>query len=396
MYPFINKFGADFARQERAVYAPVAFKKSSKQGSGHLRVFAAVDSLASCSTVSLAVSKKLGYAVTPPSPSEPQQITLAKKGVSIPRVGTTRIPISCGKHHRVHTFEVMDTDEEAILGLDIFPTLGIFVGGVPTSFADDEAGLSDAREARDGEAPLQQRASAWSLGDRVNAELYEKMMSALQTLLTENSNIDPSEVACASIPEAVMRLPTMPDPSARDTFRHQYAIPLAARPKVEQQLLLWDATGVTVPGSAASEYNTAIMAAGKKDLEGRKTDYRICLDFRHVNALLVKMGHATARMPHLQEVLQRMQGFTYATALDLKAGYSQLPIAPEDQHKTTFRYNGVARMFARWPFGLTPATPQFQKVMEIVCEGLPCVAIWVDDLTIFTKGGFDEHIAMVQ
>ena len=122
------------------------------------------------------------------------------------------------------------------------------------------------------------------------------------------------------------------------------------------------------------------------------------MDLRHVNALLDDEGFAGTRMPHGQpsEVLARVREFKYATSLDLKSGYHQFPVAKEDQHKTTFQYGGKYRQWARWPFGLRPCVPQFQKVMEIVMDGLDCLVIYVDDLLIFTNGSFEDHIAQVQ
>jgi hypothetical protein len=131
-------------------------------------------------------------------------------------------------------------------------------------------------------------------------------------------------------------------------------------------------------------------------LDGGKTDFRVCLDFRHINALLSREGFSNGRVPRVEELLRRVTGFTHASCLDLSAAYQQLTVAAEDRHKTAFTYQGRHLQWKRWPFGLNPATAQFQKVMEVVLEGIEGVVIYVDDVCIATKGNMEDHIKIVQ
>lgn len=119
------------------------------------------------------------------------------------------------------------------------------------------------------------------------------------------------------------------------------------------------------------------------------------MDTRHLNeqmsAQSLKDDHARERMPHLHEALRRMHGFTIASSIDLSGAYNQLPIAVEDRDKLTFTYNGKKFRWRRWPFGLKPATVRFQRIMESVLDGLDFVAIWVDDIVIFSDGSAEDH-----
>jgi hypothetical protein len=175
---------------------------------------------------------------------------------------------------------------------------------------DERKGMQDARTAEDEEAPLRERGSPWSVQDMVNEDLHKQLMASIQRLLLYNMAIPEHEQACTTIPEAIMRLPTPPGALPQDTFRHQYPIPQRAQEAVDETVKLWIANGFVIPSSASSEYNTAIMAAKKKSLDGLHTAWRICLDYRHVNSLLLSKGPANARMPQLNEVLQRLSGFT--------------------------------------------------------------------------------------
>ena len=50
-------------------------------------------------------------------------------------------------------------------------------------------------------------------------------------------------------------------------------------------------------------------------------------------------------------------------------------------------------MWTRWPFGVKPATGQFQKVMEIVLDGCSVfVVIFLDDVCVFSNTSLEQHI----
>jgi hypothetical protein len=128
---------------------------------------------------------------------------------------------------------------------------------------------------------------------------------------------------------------------------------------------------------------------------GLKTAYRICMELRHINALLASEGFSNGRVPKVDELLSRLEGFTHASTLDLSAAYNQLEVAKEDRHKLAFTYKGRRLQWKRWPFGLAPATAQFQKVMEIVLDGIESAVAYVDDVAIFTNGTIDDHAKAV-
>ena len=89
--------------------------------------------------------------------------------------------------------------------------------------------------------------------------------------------------------------------SAPWSFRHQYnLLPQAAWGTVKEAFQTWVDNKVVEPGDPSSDFNTPLVVVAKKDLNGLKTSYRVCLDFRHINLLLLqKYTHARERMPLL-------------------------------------------------------------------------------------------------
>lgn len=363
----------------------------SADGLPMLRVKAAIDSMAERTCVSEAAIKQLGLR---------GQVRRAPRGAvlrayddsEIPRIGTITLTIGCGDAVVTHECEVIKGSEPMLLGPDLYSRFGVYLGGLPTDWPGGRTGEEAANRAREEEDVLRERPRPWSVEDQVPEAERKVIMDMIEPLIQENEAIPISAVACESIPDAVMRIPL----TVTSSWRHQYSIPEAAMPAVSKQVKLWDVNGFIEPGSNTAPFNSPLLAVGKKDLAGRKTDWRICVDARHLNAAYDgPEDHAKERMPHLNEVFLRMRGFTHCSTLDLTGGYHQFAIAEEDRDKTSFTAEGKRWRWKRWFFGMKQATAQFQRVMEQALDGLDGVAIYVDDLCVYTKGTAADHAHLV-
>ncbi|GKC64131.1 hypothetical protein Tco_1096729, partial [Tanacetum coccineum] len=63
------------------------------------------------------------------------------------------------------------------------------------------------------------------------------------------------------------------------------------------------------------------------------TGWRVCIDYRKLNNATRKYHFP---LPFIDQMLKRLAGHEYYCFLDGFSGYFQIPIAPEDQEKTTF------------------------------------------------------------
>jgi hypothetical protein len=102
------------------------------------------------------------------------------------------------------------------------------------------------------------------------------------------------------------------------------------------------------------------MVKNKKNeliLQRTVTGWRMCMDYRKINKA-TKKDHFP--LPSIDEMLERLANHAYFFFLD---GYSrfmmQIPIHPNDQHKTMFTcpYGTIA--YRRMPFGLCNTPPLF-------------------------------------
>ena len=64
-----------------------------------------------------------------------------------------------------------------------------------------------------------------------------------------------------------------------------------------------------------------------------QTGWRVCIDYYKLNAMIRK-DHFP--LPFIDQMLERLAGHTCYCFLDGYSGYNQIPIALEDQEKTTF------------------------------------------------------------
>ncbi|XP_026400597.1 uncharacterized protein LOC113296509 [Papaver somniferum] len=90
------------------------------------------------------------------------------------------------------------------------------------------------------------------------------------------------------------------------------------------------------------------------------TGWRVCTDYRKMNSASRK-DHFT--LPFIDQMLERLAGHSHYCFLDGYSGYNQIPIAPEDQEKTTFTCPFDTFAYRHMPFGLCNAPATFQRCM---------------------------------
>ena len=69
-------------------------------------------------------------------------------------------------------------------------------------------------------------------------------------------------------------------------------------------------------------------------------------------------------MPIIEEILDELVGTKYFTKLDMTAGYHQIRMCDEDEHKTAFKTHHGHYHFKVMPFGLTNASCPLASLMH--------------------------------
>ncbi|CAM8900248.1 unnamed protein product [Rhodiola kirilowii] len=131
-------------------------------------------------------------------------------------------------------------------------------------------------------------------------------------------------------------------------------------------------TGITVEEDAEGKMVTTRV----------KNGWRMCIDYRKLNAVTRK-DHFP--LPFIDQMLDRLAGKPYFCFLDGFSGYNQIPIAPEDQEKTTFTCTFSTFAFRRMLFGLCNAPGTFQRVVTSIFSDMIgiFIEVFMDDFTIY-------------
>ena len=111
---------------------------------------------------------------------------------------------------------------------------------------------------------------------------------------------------------------------------------------------------------------------------------RLCIDYRELNKITIKNKYP---LPHIDALFYQLQGAGVFSKIDMRPGYHQLRIKPEDISKTIFRITYSHYEFTVMPFGLTNAPTAFMDLMNRVFT--PClekfVEVFIDDILIHSR-----------
>ena len=116
---------------------------------------------------------------------------------------------------------------------------------------------------------------------------------------------------------------------------------------------------------------------------------RFLTDFRELNKRLVRKPFP---IPKISTVLQELEGFTYATALDLNMGYYTISLDPEAAKICTIIFPWGKYSYKRLPMGIAGSPDIFQEKMSDLMATLEFVRTYLDDLLIITKGSLEDHL----
>ncbi len=116
---------------------------------------------------------------------------------------------------------------------------------------------------------------------------------------------------------------------------------------------------------------------------------RFISDFRQLNSRIVRTPYP---IPNIQEMMLNLDGFQYATALDLNMGYYHVRLDPDSRKLCTIILPFGKFEYQRLPQGLCNGPDVFQEKMMELFDDIDYVRAYIDDLLILTKSNYQDHL----
>ncbi|GBM89547.1 Retrovirus-related Pol polyprotein from transposon 297 [Araneus ventricosus] len=128
-------------------------------------------------------------------------------------------------------------------------------------------------------------------------------------------------------------------------------------------------------------------------------DSKLCSVLAKEKTIIAARSECLIHYPlaRIDDTLDAFNGSQWFWTLDLKSGFWQVEIQPENKEKTAFTTGQGLWQFKVMPFGLCNAPATFERLMETVLRGLTSEAclVYLDDIIIVGRT-FQEHLKNIR
>ncbi|ERF74442.1 hypothetical protein EPUS_09487 [Endocarpon pusillum Z07020] len=140
-----------------------------------------------------------------------------------------------------------------------------------------------------------------------------------------------------------------------------------------------------------SPYSLPVFVVYKYTPEGDVKKARPVVDLRPLNDIAESDAYP---LPLQEDILASLAQASYISSIDFVSSFYQHFLHPNDQYRTaTVSHRGLEQ-FCVAPMGFKNSPAHNQRTFERLFTGLlwKIVNVYVDDVNIFTKGAFEQHL----
>jgi hypothetical protein len=130
---------------------------------------------------------------------------------------------------------------------------------------------------------------------------------------------------------------------------------------------------------SSSPWGCLTLFVKKKD-----QSLRLCVDYQPLNAVIIKNKYS---LPRINILFYQLTDAKVFSMVDLRSGYHQIKIHPEDIPKTAFSTRYGLYEYLVISFGVTNAPAHFMYLMNSVfmSELDKFVVVFIDDILVYSK-----------
>lgn len=173
------------------------------------------------------------------------------------------------------------------------------------------------------------------------------------------------------------------EPTAKPYHAKPFPVPHSQEMKLRAELTR------LVDQKVLRKINRSEWAAPNFVISKKDGSLRTLADFRELNKRIKRKPFP---IPKIQDMLQKLEGFMFATSLDLNMGYYHILLTPNASRLCTIVLPWGKYEYLRLPMGLCNSPDIFQEKMSELMQGLEFVRAYLDDLLVLSKGSFQEHL----
>ena len=170
---------------------------------------------------------------------------------------------------------------------------------------------------------------------------------------------------------------------------HAKAFPI---PRVHMETLKLEVQRLCEAG-VLKKVNRSEWAAPTFIIPKKDGSVRFISDFRELNKRIKRKPYP---IPKIQDLMLKLEGFMYATSLDLNMGYYHIELNPDSKKYCTIVLPFGKFEYQRLPMGLSNSPDIFQEKMSQLMEDLEFVRAYIDDLLITSSSTFEDHLEKLE
>ena len=219
--------------------------------------------------------------------------------------------------------------------------------------------------------------------DPLHHKLTTNIQNELDTLLKEyESQFMKDEMSIGTTPLTSMMIDTgNSDPVSQKPYSIAMKHYQWVKEEIEKLLT------AKVIHSSRSRWSAPIIIVPKGD--GGKC---LVINYRALNKVTRKF---TWPMPKVEDIFSKLNGATYFTTLDLRAGYHHILLDKPSILKTAFNSLFRKYEYIKVPFGLAQVPAYFQALMTGILKDFNFAVAYLDDIIIFSKT-LKEHLSHIR